>query len=138
MKYAIDEKLVLPIGGVPQSVRIRSADESLPVLLFLHGGPGVCDRHWVLRDQSDLALFATMVCWDQRGAGLSWSRTLRRKDMTVDRMVEDAHELIGYLKRRFRISEHVFEKNVGKFVRSMKSSRKKPKKEKKLGKDCRA
>ena len=39
---------------------------------------------------------------------------------------------------RFRISEHVFEKNVGKFVRSMKSSRKKPKKEKKLGKDCRA
>ena len=102
MKYAIDEKLVLPVGGVPQSVRIRSADESLPVLLFLHGGPGVCDRHWVLRDQSDLALFATMVCWDQRGAGLSWSRTLRRKDMTVDRMVEDAHELIGYLKRRFR------------------------------------
>ena len=102
MKYAIDEKLVLPVGGVPQSVRIRSADESLPVLLFLHGGPGVCDRHWVLRDQSDLALFATMVCWDQRGAGLSWSRTLRRKDMTVDRMVEDTHELIGYLKRRFR------------------------------------
>ena len=102
MQYIIDEKLVLPIGNVPQSVRIRSTDESLPVLLFLHGGPGVCDRHWVLRDQSDLALFATMVCWDQRGAGLSWSKKLKGKDMTVDRLIEDAHELVVYLKRRFR------------------------------------
>ena len=101
MHYALDEKLVLPIGGVPQSIRIRSTDPELPVLLFLHGGPGVCDRHWVLRDQSDLALFATMVCWDQRGAGLSWSRKLRGKDMTVGRMIEDAHELVAYLKRRF-------------------------------------
>ena len=101
MHYALDEKLVLPIGGVPQSIRIRSTDPELPVLLFLHGGPGVCDRHWVLRDQSDLALFATMVCWDQRGAGLSWSRKLRGKDMTVGRMIEDAHDLVAYLKRRF-------------------------------------
>ncbi len=101
MKYPIDEKLNLQIGGIPQSVRIRSMDESLPVLLFLHGGPGVCDRHWVLRDQSDLALYATMVCWDQRGAGLSWSKKLHGGDMTVTRMIEDAHELLSYLKRRF-------------------------------------
>ena len=101
MKYAIDEKLTLNIGGIPQSVRIRSTDAALPVLLFLHGGPGVCDRHWVLRDQSSLAQIATMVCWDQRGAGLSWSGRLKKEDMTVSRLVEDAHELIAYLKKRF-------------------------------------
>ena len=101
MKYAIDEKLTLTVGGVPQAVRIRSTDAALPVLLFLHGGPGVCDRHWVLRDQSSLAEIATMVCWDQRGAGLSWSRKLRKEDMSVVRCVEDAHELIAYLKERF-------------------------------------
>ena len=101
MEYAIDEKLTLTIGGIPQSVRIRSTDGSLPVLLFLHGGPGVCDRHWVLRDQSSLAEIATMVCWDQRGAGLSWSRKLRGGDMQISRCVEDAHELIDYLKKRF-------------------------------------
>ena len=72
MHYTLDEKLTLELGGVPQAVRFRSTDESLPVLLFLHGGPGVCDRHWVLRDQSALSEIATMVCWDQRGAGLSW------------------------------------------------------------------
>ena len=101
MECAIDEKLMLTIGGIPQSVRIRSTDASLPVLLFLHGGPGVCDRHWVLRDQSALAEIATMVCWDQRGAGLSWNRKLRDEDMKVSRCVEDAHELIDYLKKRF-------------------------------------
>ncbi|MBO4918663.1 MAG: alpha/beta hydrolase [Erysipelotrichaceae bacterium] len=101
MNYAIDEKLTLTIGGIPQSVRIRSTDASLPVLLFLHGGPGVCDRHWVLRDQSSLAQIATMVCWDQRGAGLTWSSKLKSEDMRVSRCVEDAHELIAYLKERF-------------------------------------
>lgn len=104
MKYFIDEKLTLTIGRIPQSVRIRSTDESLPVLLFLHGGPGVCDRHWVLGNQSQLARIATMVCWDQRGAGLSWSSKLKKEDMKIARCVEDAHELISYLKRRFRKS----------------------------------
>ncbi len=101
MKYVLDQKLTLELGGVSQAIRLRSTDESLPVLLFLHGGPGVCDRHWVLRDQSSLAEIATMVCWDQRGAGLSWSKTLRGEDMTVGRLVEDAHELVVYLKKRF-------------------------------------
>ena len=101
MTYAIDEKLYIPIGGIQQNIRIRSCDETLPVLLFVHGGPGVCDRHWVLRDQSAIAEQATMVCWDQRGAGLSWSKKLKAEDMCVDRMIEDCHELLQYLKNRF-------------------------------------
>ena len=102
MKYAIDEKSVVTLGKYPQHIRIRSTDEKLPVLLFVHGGPGVCDRHWVLGEQSALTRVATMVCWDQRGAGLSYSGKLKEADLTVDRMVEDAHELVMYLKTRFK------------------------------------
>ncbi len=104
MKYAIDEKTAVTLGGFRQHIRIRSGDAALPVLLFIHGGPGVCDRHWVLKNQSALAESCTMVCWDQRGAGLSWSKELKTEDMTVERMVEDAHELLLYLKKRFRKS----------------------------------
>ena len=104
MKYAIDEKTAVTLGGVRQHIRIRSGDAALPVLLFIHGGPGACDRHWVLKNQSALAESCTMVCWDQRGAGLSWSKELKTEDMTVERMVEDAHELLLYLKKRFRKS----------------------------------
>jgi len=102
VEYILDEKKTLPLGRAIQHIRIRSTDESLPVLLFLHGGPGVSDRHWVLKEQSSLAETATMVCWDQRGSGKSYSPRLRKEDMTVGRMVEDAHELVIYLKTRFR------------------------------------
>lgn len=102
MSYAINEKFRLELGGVSQAVRILSSDAALPVLLFIHGGPGVCDRHWVLSNQSALARVCTMVCWDQRGAGLSWSKDLTGDDMSVGRLVEDAHELLVYLKKRFQ------------------------------------
>ena len=100
-KYALDSKETIKLGGVMQSIRIRTTDPTLPVLLFLHGGPGVCDRHWVLRDQSDLAEVATMVCWDQRGAGLSYDKKADTSVMTVSRMVEDAAELVELLCERF-------------------------------------
>lgn len=102
MPYAIDDKFKLELGGVKQSIRIRSRDSALPVLLFLHGGPGVCDRQWVLYEQEPLAQICTLVCWDQRGAGLSWSGNLNEGDMSVGRIVEDAHELAVYLKQRFQ------------------------------------
>lgn len=101
MSYKIDEKYTVELGGVTQHIRVRSTDEKLPVLLFIHGGPGVCDRHWVLGEQSSLAEVATMVCWDQRGAGLSYSGKLKLSDLTVQRMVDDAHELAQHLKKRF-------------------------------------
>lgn len=102
MKYAIDEKLYVDIGGVEQNIRIRTTDETLPVILFLHGGPGVCDRHWVLLEQSSLTDTATIVCWDQRGAGLSYYKNMSKESLSLDRMIEDAHEVLLYLKNRFR------------------------------------
>ena len=100
-EYAIDTKETILLGGVSQSIRVRTADPALPVLLFLHGGPGVCDRHWVLKYQSGLADAATMVCWDQRGSGLSYDKKAGTSVMTVSRMVEDAAALAELLCARF-------------------------------------
>ena len=70
-------------------------------MLFIHGGPGVCDRHWVIKYQSDIAKHAVIVCWDQRGAGLSYDKSLKAEDMSVGRMVADAAELVDILYERF-------------------------------------
>lgn len=101
MEYALDTKETVLLGNCKQHIRIRSCSEALPVVLFIHGGPGVCDRHWVLKHQSGIASAATMVCWDQRGAGLSYDKLLKKQDMNVSRMVDDAEELVEYLCKRF-------------------------------------
>jgi len=99
--YPLDYKEIVTLGGARQHIRLRGTDASNPLLLFLHGGPGVCDRHWVLKDQSHLADVCTIVCWDQRGGGKSYSKAQSREKMTIDLIVRDAEELIEYLCAKF-------------------------------------
>jgi len=74
----------------------------------LHGGPGDPDRAMLLKYQSALAEVCTMVCWDQRGAGKAYNsveaKTLK---LTIDLCVEDAHEVILFLKKKFN-AEKIF------------------------------
>lgn len=95
----INEKILL--GGFPQKVHIRTDDEEKPVLLFLHGGPGVCNRHTVFADHADLMDTFTLATWDQRGSGGSY-RGVDVQTLTIDRLVEDARELVVWLCGRFR------------------------------------
>ncbi len=99
--YAIDTREVVEINGAKLHIRIRSCNVDNPVVLFLHGGPGVCDRHWVLKYQSDLAKDCTMVCCDQRASGKSFTRAQLKETMTVDQVVEDMRQLVEYLCNRF-------------------------------------
>lgn len=97
----IDSIEKIPLGGVDQWISLRSRDTSNPVMLFLHGGPGTANISFARRSQRLLERDFTVVNWDQRGAGRSYSGDLRRQDMTIDRFVTDAEELVELLKRRF-------------------------------------
>ena len=99
--YELDYNENVTLGGRPQSIRVRGANAQNPILLFLHGGPGAPDRHTVLKYQSGLADVCTIVCWDQRGSGKSFSKEQKREDMTVDLIVNDAAELVEYLCSKF-------------------------------------
>jgi pimeloyl-ACP methyl ester carboxylesterase len=101
-KYPIDEHLQVPVNGTSLDFRIRGTSEANPVILFLHGGPGVCDRHFVLRDQAPLTDVCTLVCVDQRGAGKSYTRRQAGQKMGMVTVVEDARICVEYLCDRFR------------------------------------
>jgi len=92
----IDIITKIPLGGVKQKIHIIGEDDdSNPILLFLHGGPGVPDRSGVVRSK-DMQKDFTLVAWDQRGTGGSyWG--VKKSSLTVDRLVEDARELCEYL-----------------------------------------
>lgn len=102
MKYVIDKKEAIIYNSNKYFIRIRTCDESNPVVLFLHGGCGSPDRAQVMKYQSPLAEEFTLVAFDQRGAGYAYnSKEAKSLDLTKEIYVEDVHNVVDYLKKRF-------------------------------------
>ena len=91
----------VPLGGMDQWILIRGANQSLPVLLWLHGGPGSAQMPVAHAFNAGLEQEFVVVHWDQRGAGKSNPAGFDESSMTIDQFVADAHELTQYLKQRF-------------------------------------
>ena len=92
----------IPLGGVEQWIQIRGTDVTNPVLLVLHGGPGFAMTAWTdLYQRPELERTFTVVNWDQRGAGKSYSPDLTASDMTVAKLVADTLQLTELLRHRF-------------------------------------
>ena len=101
MTYQLDYSENVEVNGSIQNIRVRAAKKGLPVILFLHGGPGVCDRHNILRDHSDLAEDFTLVCWDQRGSGKSYTPDIKKSVPKVADYVDDVEFMLEYLTGKF-------------------------------------
>ena len=95
-----DIKKKIMLGGVLQKIHVRTHDESKPVLLFLHGGPGVCNRHDIILNHADLLDSFTVATWDQRGSGGSY-RGVPLQTLTCEQLTDDAAELVNWLCERF-------------------------------------
>jgi pimeloyl-ACP methyl ester carboxylesterase len=66
-------------------------------MLFLHGGPGTAQIGFAPKFQSNLEKNFTVINGDQRGAGLSYAKNIRKEDLTIENMVNDTVELVKYL-----------------------------------------
>jgi pimeloyl-ACP methyl ester carboxylesterase len=95
------------LGGIDQYLIIRGADSTLPVMLFLHGGPGSPEFAFLQGFNPQLDQEYVMVYWEQRGAGKSWSKDTPVESMNLDQLIEDTRELAIYLTNRFR-QEKIF------------------------------
>lgn len=98
---SISEKRSVPINGVQQGMVIRGMDASNPVLLWVHGGPGIPDYPLTQEYPTDLEDLFTIVWWDQRGAGLSYDSQIPRDTMTIDQFIDDTLAVTDYLRGRF-------------------------------------
>lgn len=98
MKYPIDRKEQIVLGGLRQTIHIWGTKRENPVVLFLHGGPGVPNRHSMAKSQMDLVGDLTIVAWDQRGTGGSYFGC-DPETLTLDQLISDCAELIDYLCR---------------------------------------
>lgn len=95
---SIAELQKITIGRMDQWILIRGEDRNNPVLLWLHGGPGSSQMPLAHHLDTQLEKEFVVVHWDQRGAGKSNHRHFDERTMTVSQYVDDAVELIMYLK----------------------------------------
>lgn len=98
---SISEKCFVEINGIEMGMVIRSADIKNPVLLFLHGGPGMPEYFLEEKYPTNLEKYFTVVYADQRGAGLSYSDDIPADTMNIEQLAEDTAALTEYLKERF-------------------------------------
>lgn len=90
------------IGGIEQWITITGADNRNPVILFLHGGPGIAASPFAEAGLAGWEADFTLVQWDQRGAGRTFARNGEGEaaTMSIERMVQDGIEVTEYLTRR--------------------------------------
>lgn len=107
---AVREQAFVPLNGSPQWVTIESQDCRLPVLLFIHGGPGNPLSPFASALYGAWARDFTLVQWDQRGAGRSYGKNLPVRELepeefaatplTLDLMASDGIALAEHLRQR--------------------------------------
>lgn len=94
-----------PIGGISQWIEVRGEDLNNPILLWVHGGPGIAFIPLAGAFQGPLEKCFTVVQWDQRGAGKTYAsndKDLQRRTMNVPQMEQDTLEVVNYLRHRFQ------------------------------------
>jgi pimeloyl-ACP methyl ester carboxylesterase len=97
----VDSAGTIKIGGIEQYVHIKGRDNSKPLLLFLHGGPGNSVIPYAEKFTAELQKHFIVVQWDQRQTGQTLARNKSNLPLTVALFENDTHELIDSLLKRF-------------------------------------
>ena len=95
---SLEQKVTL--GGCEQTIFIRGRNRANPVLLFLHGGPGLAEMPFS-HVNAELERDFVVVHWDQRGAGKSYRPDIPPETMNTEQFVLDTIELSRHLCRTF-------------------------------------
>ncbi len=91
----------MPLGGVEQSIVIRGRDANAPILIWLHGGPGLDETGMWRHFNATLENHFVVVYWTQRGTGRSYAAAIPPTSMRISQFVSDLDELVAYLTTRF-------------------------------------
>ena len=115
---SIAEASYLRIGGIEQWVMLRGENVTNPVLVLVHGGPGFPETNLLRYFNSSLEKTFTLVYWEQRGAGKSFTSDLPDSEMSIDRFVRDLDELVDSVclrlnKRQVAILGHSWGSALG-------------------------
>lgn len=93
----INESMYVEINGTKQWISIYGEDINNPVLLYLHGGPGTSTSSYDYAFTRQWADVYTVVTWDQRNCGKSYSPEQNNTELTYELLMSDGIEMTKYL-----------------------------------------
>jgi pimeloyl-ACP methyl ester carboxylesterase len=100
----INESMYVDINGTKQWISIYGEDINNPVLLYLHGGPGSATSSYDYAFTRKWADIYTVVTWDQRNCGKSYSEEHKDTILTYELMMTDGVEMtefiLDYLRKK--------------------------------------
>lgn len=99
---SMTKKIYVEINGRMQGMFLQTKNIQNPVLLFLHGGPGSPEFAFSEKYPAKLDQIFTVCWWEQRGCGLSYSRSIRQDEISIEQMVSDTITVSEYLRKRFK------------------------------------
>jgi pimeloyl-ACP methyl ester carboxylesterase len=100
---SISEKVFVDINGVRQGMFIKGKNVHNPVLLALHGG--MPDYFLAQKFPTGLEDAFTVVWWEQRGTGMSYSPDIPRESLNQEQMISDTLAVTNYLRERFGVEK---------------------------------
>jgi pimeloyl-ACP methyl ester carboxylesterase len=101
-QHPIDSKQIVTIGGIKQYILIKGTDDSKPLLLFLHGGPGASLLHETDFISGKLQEHFVVVQWDQRETGETLKLNKSSQPLSLSLFYNDTHALIDTLLTKFQ------------------------------------
>jgi pimeloyl-ACP methyl ester carboxylesterase len=90
----------IPLGGVPQHVLIRGRPDA-PLLVIVHGGPGVNENPLFRRYLAKLESGYQVVYWEQRATGRSLSLRSSRPVPHIPVYAADLGELVDFVTAKY-------------------------------------
>ena len=100
-RAAIEQYVDVELNGLKQKLLIQTNDLKNPILLWLHGGPGISEMLINHHCMNRLYYHFTIVHWDQRGTAMSYRDDLKAADITFTKTLDDALLLTKWLKRTY-------------------------------------
>lgn len=96
----IQEQVTIEVNGIQQELSIYGEDQSNPVILFVHGGPGSPFGFLNYAWQPYLKENFTIVSYDQRGCGRTHYAN-PDAEVSKELILQDMDEIVDYLRERF-------------------------------------
>lgn len=101
----INESMYVGINGTKQWINIYGQKKDNPVLLYLHGGPGSAVSPFIMPVTRKWSDVYTVVTWDQRACGKSYTPEQNSTPITFDLMMQDGKEMTEYLRKYLNVDK---------------------------------